>query len=160
MTKILIIPERHLYFVFSGTDSVYFTSFRFVPRECWCRNTIRKTIQSHCLANPRLLRWRSELWAGLRINTNAISSVINNWRYFISIRIFMSFIIPPLCHFTKWSYENRKNMPQYYSLEQGKNTQQHWSHWTIQTLTFLFQPFCRLGIIFKQRCGSRPQADK
>ena len=33
MTKILIIPEWHLYFVFSGSDSVYFTSFRLVPRE-------------------------------------------------------------------------------------------------------------------------------
>ena len=60
MTKILITPEWHLYFVFSGSDSVYFTSFRFVPRECWCRNTIRKTLQSHCLANPRLLRWRGD----------------------------------------------------------------------------------------------------
>ena len=61
MTKILITPEWHLYFVFSGCDSVYFTSFRFVPIECWCRNTIRKTFQAHCLANPRLLRWRSDI---------------------------------------------------------------------------------------------------
>ena len=62
MTKILIIREWHLYFVFSGSDSVYFTSFRFVPRECWCRKTIRKTLQSHRLANPRLLRWRGDIF--------------------------------------------------------------------------------------------------
>ena len=29
-------------------------------------------------------------------------------------------------------------MPPYYTLEQGKNTQQHWSHWTIQTSWALF----------------------
>ena len=61
MTKILITPEWHLCFVFRSCDIVYFTSFRFVPRECWCRNTIRKTLQSHCLANPRLLRWRGDI---------------------------------------------------------------------------------------------------
>ena len=34
----------------------------------------------------------------------------------------MSFIIPPLCHFTKQNNENGKNMPQYYTSEQAKNT--------------------------------------
>ena len=160
MTKILVTPDWHLYFVFSGSDSVYFTSFGFVPRECWCRNTIRKTLQSHCLANPRLLKWRSDILNCGWVYTNAISNWINNWWYFISIRILMSFIIPPLCHFTKWSHENRKNMPHNYPSERGQNTKQRWSHWTIQPYFFCFQPFCRQGIIFKQRCDSRPQADK
>ena len=65
MTKILITPEWHLYFVFSGSDSVYFTSIRFVPRDRWCRNTIRKTLQSHCLTNPviTVTRLAGKIWS-------------------------------------------------------------------------------------------------
>ena len=37
-------------------------------------------------------------------------------------KVISSFIIPPLRHFTILGQKNAQNMPRYYTVEQGKNT--------------------------------------
>ena len=51
-------------------------------------------------------------------------------------------IIPPLRHFTILGQKNAQNMPRYYTVEQGKNTDwggaTKWLHKTNRTLPWLF----------------------
>ena len=53
----------------------------------------------------------------------------------------LSFIIPPLRHFTILGQKNAQNMPRYYTVEQGKNTDWRgatkWPHKTNRTLPCL-----------------------
>jgi len=56
ITKVSIHAHLYLHCVPCSCNAVYLTSIRFVPGECWCRNTICLARQLYCLTNPRLVR--------------------------------------------------------------------------------------------------------